>query len=933
VHKQHVPKIAAALAAAIAVSQPSAASAQGLPARFVEEPVFTGLTDPTAVRFHPDGRVFVAEKRGVVRVYDSLEDTTPTTFVDLSDRVNSYWDRGLLGLALHPDFAAQPYVYVLYTLDAQLGAAPPSWNDDCPDPPGGTTHGCVVQARLSRFRAEGNVASGAEEVLIQDWCQQYPSHSIGALQFAADGALYVSAGDGADFGIVDYGQRGQPLNACGDPPVAAGGVQLPPSAEGGALRAQDLRTAGDPVGLGGTILRVDPLTGGSLADNPLHGGADASDDRIIAFGLRNPFRFAPRPGTREVWIGDVGWNDWEEIDIVADATDATIENFGWPCYEGSGKQPGYDAADLALCESLYAVPAQHTAPHYEYDHHGTVLDGDGCTSAPGAISGLAFYDGGSFPAEYDGALFFADYGRNCIWAMLPDASGRPVPANRRAFRAGAGAPVDLLVGPGGALYYVSLESNSVLRIRYSNDQPFAQIAASPLDGPAPLEVHFDGSASTDPNGDALRYGWDFDGDGAFDDASEAAPVHTFAVDGSMTVRLRVTDPAGLFDDASVVIDVANTAPVAAVDAPLATTTWRVGDVIAFSGHADDAEQGLLPAAALSWEVVILHCATAGDCHDHVATAVSGVASGTFTAPDHPYPSQIELRMTATDALGRTGTAAIAIQPETALLELTSEPAAFSLAIDGTTQSSPISVQAIVGSAHSVSALSPQQLDGVSHDFVAWSDEGEASHLVTVAPGGTALHATFAPSCGNGVVQDGEACDDGNVSAGDCCAPDCTFEPESSACGDDGDACTSDACDGAGGCVHAPTSPCPLDGGITTDGGSDSGPEAGSDGAISDAGGAGEGNAAGAGAGAGGAGAAGDAGGNAGTGASPGAGRGGAGGMAGDADRDGGAAAESVGSSDDGCDCAVPGAPRHAGSSRGWLIALVVASLLWSRKRR
>jgi hypothetical protein len=96
---------------------------------------------------------------------------------------------------------------------------------------------------------------------------------MGSLAFGQDGALYVSAGDGASFNYVDYGQDGSPLNPCDDPPAGAGGVMSPPTAEGGALRAQDLRTMADPVGLNGALLRVDPVTGAGLPDNPLRRAA------------------------------------------------------------------------------------------------------------------------------------------------------------------------------------------------------------------------------------------------------------------------------------------------------------------------------------------------------------------------------------------------------------------------------------------------------------------------------------------------------------------------------------------------------------------------------------------------------------------------------------------------------------------------------------
>ena len=172
-----------------------------------------------------------------------------------------------------------------------------------------------MTANLSRLQiSASNTLVGTEKVLIQgNWCQQFPSHSVGTLAFGPDGALYVSAGDGASFAVADYGQRGghsgspTPKNPCGDPPAPVGGNQTPPSAEGGALRSQDLRTMSDPVTYDGAILRLNPDTGQAMSTNPLFGG-DPADDAIIAYGLRNPFRMTVRPGLGDLWIGDVGWN-------------------------------------------------------------------------------------------------------------------------------------------------------------------------------------------------------------------------------------------------------------------------------------------------------------------------------------------------------------------------------------------------------------------------------------------------------------------------------------------------------------------------------------------------------------------------------------------------------------------------------------------------
>src|SRR6266498_221397 len=151
----------------------TAARAATLPTGFQETIVFTGLTEPTVLQFAGDGRVFVGEKSGLVKVFDNLSDTTPTVFADLRTKVHNFWDRGLLGMALDPSFPSNPY---------------------------------------------------------------------------------VSGGDGASFNFTDWGQDGSPLNPCGDPPGGVGAALTPPTAEGGALRSQDLRSPGDPTGLSGTVL-------------------------------------------------------------------------------------------------------------------------------------------------------------------------------------------------------------------------------------------------------------------------------------------------------------------------------------------------------------------------------------------------------------------------------------------------------------------------------------------------------------------------------------------------------------------------------------------------------------------------------------------------------------------------------------------------------
>jgi PKD repeat protein len=764
--KGHV--LAAAVATALlAVAAPQAqAQTARYPQGFSEQVVFSGLTNPTVVRFAPDGRVFVAEKSGLIKVFDSLSDSQPEVFADLRTQVHNFWDRGLLGLALDPGFPANPYVYALYAHDAAIGGTAPRWgtpgatSDGCPNPPGATGDGCVVSGRLSRLTASGNSMVGPEQVLIEDWCQQYPSHSTGALDFGSDGALYVSGGDGASFNFVDYGQDGSPVNPCGDPlgpmwPMTIAG------AEGGALRSQDLRTPGDPTSLDGALLRVDPATGAGLPDNPNAGSTNPNARRIVADGLRNPFRFGVRPGTGEVWIGDVGWGTWEEIQRLQNPTAAMV-NFGWPCYEGSypggsTRQGGYDAANLSICENLYAAGSSAVqAPLYAWNHGSKVVPGEVCPTGSSSAAGIAFAPADSpYPSEYRGALFFADYSRDCIWAMLPGADGVPDPTQIRTFAGGTTGnpdnpgdpgfanPVYLQFGPGGELFFADFDRGTISRVIHTaaNQPPTAVASGTPTTGDAPLTVQFDGSGSSDPDpGDSLTYAWDLDGDGQYDDATAVNPSHTYTSQGVYTASLRVTDTRGATGTATVTINVGNTPPNATITSPAQGTTWRVGDVIQFAGGATDAQDGPLAASQLSWDLILHHCPS--NCHTHPVQSFAGVAGGSFSAPDHEYPSHLELRLTATDSGGRTDTESIRLDPRTVTLTFSSTPGGLRLVVNGTEATATFTRTVIQGSSNSVSAVSPQTKGKKTYRFASWSDGGGQTHNIVAPTVSTTYTARF-----------------------------------------------------------------------------------------------------------------------------------------------------------------------------------------------
>lgn len=641
---------------------PAAPMAAQLPPGYVDEVLLGGLETPTAFRFAPDGRLLIAEKSGVIKVYDSVDDPAPTVSTGLHVNVHNYADRGLLGMALDPDFPASPYVYVLYAYDHQPGTPAgqvPRWgngrdlSDPCPPPSPGAKPECAIDGRLSRLTVAADGTVGEEKPLIDDgWCFQYSSHGTGTVEFGPDGYLYASAGEGASFEVLDAGVSG----SCNDP-----------AGEGGSLRSQDLRTSGDPLGLDGTVIRVDKTTGAGAPGNPLAGSADPNARRIVAQGLRNPFRFTVRraaDGTIEVYVLDVGWRSAEEVDRFRLGA-AQPANFGWPCYEGPERNAAWDAADVGICEGLYAEgPGAVQAPFFHYLHGQPIFPGDTCTRSSGsAASALTFLPEDSpYPGPLDGALLVGDYARNCLWSHPALAGGDPDDGSPTPFAQGVGTPVMLQSGPGGEIHYLEIfdEASGVgrlHRIRY-NQAPEALVEADRTYGPAPLTVRLDGSRSTDStdSSGSLGYAWDLDADGAFDDSDQPRPTWTYT-DGTanVPVRLRVTDSAGASDTADLELQPGNEPPVPVISTP-AGMSVRPGDVVGFAGAATDGQQGTLPPESLAWSLTTRHCPQDG-CHTHPEGEWTGT-SGQFVVAEHERPSHLLLTLRATDERGLSCTASV-----------------------------------------------------------------------------------------------------------------------------------------------------------------------------------------------------------------------------------------------------------------------------------
>jgi glucose/arabinose dehydrogenase len=631
---------------------------------------------------------------------------------DFRAQVHNFWDRGLLGMALDPQFTSgRPFIYILYTYDGTRTIAAPRFGTttSVTDPgPDATGNGAIVTGRLSRFTVgTNNQIQGSEQVLIWDWDQQFPSHSIGDIKFGPDGNLYASSGDGASFNYVDTGQTGNPF--------------AEPNGEGGAVRSQDVRSTGDPTTLDGTIIRVNPNTGDPVAGSPFAARSDVNDRRIVAFGLRNPFR---------IWAADVGWGSFEEINRVMNASDNVAENFGWPAFEGPNRQSGYDGANVPLLESLYTSGGD-TKPYYAWNHSEQVAPGSGEPTGGSSATGVAFYTGGNYPVAFNNAMFFADYSRKRIYVAYAGPNGLPDMSTRQVFAALPEGAVELTTGPNGDLFFVDLQGNRIVRVTATgyNRSPTARITSDRTAGSVPLTVNFSGASSTDPDpGATLSYAWDLNGDGAFTDSTSATPSFTYTTPGTYNVGLRVTDNGGFSNTTTLQIRAGANAPVPTITS--FTNNWSVGQTITLTGSATDVEDGTLAGSRLNWDVIIIHGNDIDptNTHEHPVNSLTG-NTVSFVAPDHESPSWIVVRLTATDSSGLTTTVSQRLDPRVVQLSVNSNPTGLQFAFNGSTFTAPFNRSVIAGSANSITALSPQAIGTSTYIFNNWSQGGAASQNI------------------------------------------------------------------------------------------------------------------------------------------------------------------------------------------------------------
>jgi len=345
------------------------------------ELVAEGFQQPTYLTHAGDERLLVSEQVGRIRtIVDGQVLQEP--FLDITQRVGSTaLEQGLFSFAYHPQYSTNGYFYVNYTDRA----------------------GDTVVARYEVSQDNPNRADEGSESVLLKINQPYDNHNGGQLQFGPDGYLYISIGDGGSAG--DPGNNGQ-----------------------------------NPATLLGSLLRID-VDGSAPYSIPLNNPFTANNlarDEIWATGLRNPWRFSFDRLTGDMYIADVGQNQWEEINFQS-ALDTGGSNYGWRILEGTHC---YDTDPCS--ESGYVMPVT------EYSH----AEG-GCS-----VTGGYVYRGAAYP-ELGGNYFFGDYCSGIIWSLFQLADGgwertavAQLRANITSFGEDASGEVYVLDHYNGAIYQI-----------------------------------------------------------------------------------------------------------------------------------------------------------------------------------------------------------------------------------------------------------------------------------------------------------------------------------------------------------------------------------------------------------------------------------------------------------------------------------------------
>ncbi|MEU4769366.1 PQQ-dependent sugar dehydrogenase [Actinosynnema sp. NPDC023794] len=630
--------VAAGVVATAVGSSPPAAAHPVNAADFQQVELARGVGEvgePMTLAVLPDRSVLHTARNGTVRRTTAAGVTSVIGTVP----VYTHDEEGMQGIGVDPGFATNRFIYLFYAppLSTPGGDAPATGSD---------FSAWKGVNRLARFTLNADFTLNmASQITVLEVATDRGNccHVGGDIDFDAAGNLYLSTGDDSN-----------PFDSSGYTPIDERTNRNP------VYDAQ--RSAGNTNDLRGKVLRIKVNANGSYsipAGNLFAPGTANTRPEIYAMGLRNPFRFNVDKATGAIYVGEYGpdagtsSNTRGPAGMVEFNRITSAGNYGWPyCVGSNTTSEAYVDYNFATGQSggrfncaapannsprntgLGTLPAARSA-WIKYDNCS--FSAFGCGSESPMAAPVYRYDAANpssikFPPALDGHVFATEFGRRWIKTIDVNADGSAGQVSDFPWR---GTQVmDATFGPDGALYVLDYgtgwgsgdASSALYRIEYNpagNKAPTARAGANPVSGSAPLTVNFSSAGSSDPEGGALTYAWNF-GDGATSTA--ANPTHTYTANGQYSATLTVTDTGGRSGSAGVSISVGNTAPVVKLNVPANGSLFSFGDAVPYTITASDAEDGTIDCTRVKLSYVLGH-----DSHGHPITTQTG-CSGTLQIP-------------------------------------------------------------------------------------------------------------------------------------------------------------------------------------------------------------------------------------------------------------------------------------------------------------